>query len=208
MASLTNKDREAVKESLLKEAFEPRFNAIKQKVEDCLRQLVKAEHGKFLDLMADESTRGYLARTVIGELGFHDTPNKANFMMVRPRDYGNRADYYEPSSRYYFNADKNCQLIKGGDVVIPTKLGGWLCQDADLLAEYRALWADYDKAYSTLDAALSSFRTREKFAEAFPEFAKRLPPAKQKAGLPVVIASNVLADLAAVGVPAVEEASQ
>lgn len=202
MAALTNADRDAVKFSLLKEAFEPRFNAIAARAEDQLRALVKAEHSKFLQLLADPATKGYIASTVQNEIALFDAGNNEGFMMVRPRDYSKRAEYHEPRSRFHTRDDNNYSLVKGGNVVIPTKLGSWRCEDPALIAEYRATWDDYAKAYSTLDATLASFRTREKFAEAFPEFAKCLPPAKQKVGLPVVIASNVLADLAAVGVPA------
>lgn len=198
MTILTNKDRAAVKQSLLKEAFEPRFDALAAKVEKALADTVKNEHPKFLQLRADPEAAPYVAATVNGELRLSDG---SGFLFTAPADYSKVASNRRICARYYL-ADENLRRFRGGNVTVPPQMTDWKCEDTALLAEYTALWEEYAVAYRTLDDALSSFRTREKFTAAFPEFAKRLPPAPHKAGLPAVVTSDVLSKLAAVGVPA------
>lgn len=171
MAVLTNADRAAVKESLLREAFEPRFTALVGKINDELRQMVRAEHPVFLELLADDNTREYVAASTNRIIGFYESCD-------------------------------GDEKLRSFLVTVPKQMTYRCSNSPGLLTEYRAIWSDYDKAYRTPNGALMAFKTREKFSEAFPDFAKRLPAPPMKSGLPTIITSNVLADLEAVGVPA------
>ena len=71
-----------------------------------------------------------------------------------------------------------------------------------IITDYDQAWDDYRTAYEKLSSLLASYNNREKFAADFPDLAKHIPPLVKSVGLPCVIVTDVMAELAKVGVPA------
>ena len=194
MQKLKKADRELVLRKVLTEAFEGRFNALRDEMHAQIAADVAAAHPRFVELYSDVASKPYIAYQHL-----HTTALPDGRIAYRPC-YGRRVE--EPNTRiWYGSADDASAINLSAKTYLPAPANySAKLTDEAVQAKYNKAWADYTAAYDKVSAVLNSYTTREKLAEDFPDFAKHIPLA-QKIALPSVIVSDVLADLAAVGVP-------
>lgn len=196
MANLTNDDRNAVIGAALKATFEPRFHALRKRMNDHLKQHQAEKHAHFIKLASDPETLQYLqwhSRTV-----FYIHMKDGNAYAGQPNDWT------QPSTKpERWVTDKNTTKLGSDDLIITSKIGSsFVILDSAIIADYHQLWDDLTAARNKLSELLHSYRVREKFAEAFPDLAKHLPAPRTPNRLPAVIVDDVRANLAALGIAA------
>lgn len=198
---LKKEDRELVLRKVLTEAFEKRFYDIGDELVIRARAQVAAEHPRFVELLLDEQAKQYIY--AISRYAIFAKVDDTEFRYARPHRYGQPAEM--PAQRWYNKERQNAtEIIARLSLHVPGGYGDVYINSPEIIERYRKAWADYTEAQAKLSALLNSYSTREKLAEDFPEFAKHVPLAQAKAKLPAVIVTDVLAELAVLGVPAKE----
>lgn len=195
MTTLKNSDREEALRRILETNFSARFAAINARLQELLREHLKKEHPHFIKLVSDANFRRYT--TTQNVRNFYFKIDGENVRAAIPC-YGKWAEM--PAPRVYLDREKHT-LMQDNDTAVPYFMSEYYADDAKLIKEYRATWADYTAAYEKLSALLWGYGTREKFTTDFPEFAKFLPPVVVKAKLPAVIVKDVRKDLRRLGIP-------
>lgn len=196
MQKLKKSDREIVLTKVLTAAFEPRFLGLRDTMHAEVAEAVKQQHPRFVELYADEASRRYLYVLTASTVTLSDKR-----VAYRPV-YGGYAK--EPNVQNCYCVNKNAAKLELSQKVhlrVPSSFSAHV-DTATTIAAYDKAWSDYTTAWNTLSALLNSYTTREALAADFPEFAVHVPLATGKVKLPAVIVGNVLAELAAVGVPA------
>lgn len=198
MTTINKEDRRAVKHAVLSAAFEPRFNAVQAIMRAHLLIHVESEHPQFVRLYKAKENRPYLQ---VARSSRFTVPSKTRTVIAcRPRNYGEAS---EAARHSYVTSDENLSTLVAEDIAIPGSFGReFSISDANVIAEYDAVWKDLQAAYYTLSQLLASYKVREKFEKDFPELAKHLPEARQVSRMPAVIVKDVRADLAKFGIPA------
>lgn len=189
---LNKADRQQVIERVLRDAFEPRFNALAERLREAALASSIENDRIFYELHSDPENRKYLHSYRCNNFYIGDADNTRTAMAPI---YGLHAR--PPAGRY---ALAGCKRIESRDFV--SCFGNTATvTDSQISADYDAAWEDYGAAYTKMSSLLASYSNRERFIEDFPEFAKHLPPPSVPARLPSVIVGDVLADLAKLGVP-------
>lgn len=198
---LKKEDRELVLRKVLTEAFEKRFYDIGDELVIRARAQVAAEHPRFVELLADEQTKQYVYAS--SRYAIFAKVDGTEFRYARPNSYGRPAEM--PTQRRVDREQQNATESSARlSLHVPGSYGDVFVSTPEIIERYRKTWADYTEAQAKLSALLNSYSTREKLAEDFPEFAKHVPLAQAKIKLPAVIVTDVLAELAVLGVPATE----
>lgn len=195
MQKLKNADRELVLTKVLTEAFVARFNALRDELHANVTANIAAAYPRFVELYNDPTSKPWIACRYLDSVFLPDG-RKA----FRPH-FGKRVE--EPRCASQYSRVDNATGINVSQkqyLPAPQSYTAKITDEA-LQAKYDKAWADYIAAYDKISAVLSSYTTREKLAEDFPDFAKHVPLA-QRMNLPAVVVSDVMAELAAVGVPA------
>lgn len=196
MANLTNADRDAVIGTALKATFEPRFHALRKRMNDHLKQRQQQEHPRFIQLASDPEALKYLQYH--SGTRFCIRTDKGGTNTGMPGIWSEPFRKPEP-----YKNDQNTRDLISEDVLVTSKIGSsFVILDAGIIADYHQVWDDLTAARSKLSELLHSYRIREKFAEAFPDLAKHLPPTRTPNRLPAVIVDDVRANLAALGIAA------
>lgn len=195
MTTLKNSDRDEILRRAMTEAFSPRFASIAASMQLDLRAQLKDRHPKFLALMKNEDTRGYVAFNGVNRMYLID--NDAKLLSAAEPRYGKPVSM--PPPRSYLDSDEYFYL-KAQDTQIPSAFGDVKIANDVILATYTKAWHDYSAARMKLSALLNSYKTREKFETDFPEFSKYLPAIEVKPSLPMVIVKDVRDELAALGI--------
>jgi len=194
MTQLKNSDRDVVLEKVLKESFEPRFQAIFKNVEALARADVADRYPAFVRGWADTDLRPYMRSDI-----FDGSDVKFDANVIAKPIFGKRSAM--PETRYYDCGDNYGRPSFSGDLRTPNPYN-IVITNVELIAEYRNAWADYCEAFSTMRDLVYGYTNREKFETDFPQFAKYLPTRTIKAGELVVQVDDVLAKLKTFGVPA------
>jgi hypothetical protein len=196
MSALKITDREEVLRLVLKEAFEPRFDALLKRAESLLTKHLAKEHPRFVELFADTASRAYLAMSVNTRPYLKNKDNSLACMCSpKYETYDEQPDCKYPNTERYRHFAMS--------PTVPCSLATFVVEDAKLLAAYSQAWVDYSAAWTKLYAVLCSYSQREKLIADFPEFEAYLPELLVKAKLPSVIVKDVRRDLKKLGVPAV-----
>lgn len=196
MATLNNTDRNAVIGGALKASFEPRFNALRLRMNEHLKQYQQENHPHFIKLASDKETLRYLQ--YLSCTHFTIPTGDGGAIAARPNDWEQPSQKPERWER-----NTNTKQLSSDDLIITSKIGSQFCiKDAGIISDYHQIWHDLDAAREKLTELLHSYRAREKFAEAFPDLAKHLPPARTPSKLPAVIIDDVRTSLASLGIAA------
>lgn len=195
---LKKEDRELVLRKVLTEAFEKRFYAVRDAMRAEIAAHIAKTHPRFVELAADETARSYLTSDCVSVVRLPDGRRATSPV------YGTAVE--EPDVRSYYTRSPEWAYLDVSNKVRLAKPSTYTaCVSAPTtIASYDKCWTDYTAAQAKLSALLNSYSSREKLAEDFPEFAKHVPLAQAKAKLPAVIVTDVLAELAVLGVPATE----
>lgn len=188
---MKNSDRADALRRILSDSFAPRFAEINRKLTAALRAHIAQEHPVFRKMMDDDTMRGYVAFSNM-------TRFRINENIAAIPSYGVCGEMPTGTHLGYGNY---CSAMTDSDTPVPAGLGRVSVNDSDLWAEYTSAWSDYLAARNKVMSLLRSYKTRDKLAADFPEFAKYIPPAVVKAKLPSVIVADVRADLKGFGVP-------
>lgn len=180
MTTLTNKIRDEVRTKLLKEAFEPKFTDLRNRIAQHAREWRHINHPVFEELLKHKDTDRYL--------------DKRPFYMVRIGTGTAKIPSYDDSVNHY--------KLRIDEVLVPTvESDTFYITDDGICVEYSSLWDRYKNASVELFKVLMSYRTREKLLVDFPEYEKYLPAIEVKK-LPALIPSEARAKLSAFGIPA------
>jgi hypothetical protein len=180
MTVLTNNVRDEVRTKLLKEAFEPKFTDLRNRIAQHAREWLHVNHPVFEELLARRDAARYL--------------DKRPFYMVRIGMGTAKIPSYDDSVNHY--------KLKIDEVLVPTThADDFYLIDDTIVDEYRCLWERYKNASLELFKVLRSYRTREKLLVDFPEYEKYLPAIEVKK-LPALIPGEARAKLSALGIPA------
>jgi hypothetical protein len=204
MTTLTNAARDSAIADILQDAFDPRFDALEKKLRAEYCAEMKEQHPAFYKAWKDPETKKYLYCTHNPDL--YRVDEGSHIALCRPV-YGRNPGIC--TSRYP-DRDAGYAKIVLKDEVGPVSTGpvstGLNLEDGSaLLAEYRAIWADYGAAFVKIQSLLYTYKVREKFEVDFPSLKKYLPPLPPtKVNLPMPVASKVMEDLAKFGIPAGE----
>lgn len=196
MTILKITDRAEILRIVLTKSFEPKFNKVRDKIQQKVKDALAKDHSVFCKLYADEEARKYLAVGRVRSVCFMLPGGRA--CSASPV-FGKFADM--PENNYNLDREYYSSL-KPDDIYTPTALHELNITDKTLTQLYVKTWADYSAAERKLSALLNSYATREKLSVDFPEFAKHLPRCETKAKLPAIIVKDVRKELSALGVPA------
>lgn len=187
--SLRIADRNQVMERVLRDTFKPQFNEIAKSISELLRQHLNQYHPKFVAAYSDAETRPYLAMRTIWDIKFNSQ------LAVTPV-YGVECEILD--HHRYFTQDKYDKIKS--DILVPSDMDDFRINNLALFTKYQLVWSRYTEAQKKLSSMLYSYRSRDKFTKDFPEFAKFLPPARQKIGLPMVVVGDVRKELCDLGI--------
>lgn len=195
MATKINKKmRDEFLESALRDAFAPRFAALREKLTAHCKAAMEAAHPEFVGALKNKALRPYLA---IGQRWAVATEGRGLFV---PTKYGSFcADQLRDMHagvgsglNYFFLEFDAPGLGKYRPVVT----------DPALLSKYHAIWSGLIDTRSTLSATIAAYATVEKFEADFPQLVKYLPRPARTAGTAVAVqVGDVLEKLAKVGIP-------
>jgi len=196
MATLNNNDRNAVIGGALKASFEPRFNALRLRMNENLKQYQQENHPHFIQLASDKKNLPYLQ--YLSRTRFKIPASDGATEAGQPHDW---TQPFSKPERWARN--NNTKQLGSDDLIITMAIGSEFCAtDALIVSDYHQIWHDLDTAREKLTELLHSYRAREKFAEAFPDLAKHLPPARTPSKLPAIIIDDVRTSLANLGIAA------
>lgn len=202
---ITNAQRTEFLERILRETFEPRFDALQKKIDAAAKAEVERQHPAFVKAHKDEKTRKYMPVSsgsefwVSKDVRAHKparwnavSANRVGQWGVCAKDEGLR--------RMQFNAIQ--PAYHGIEFMLESL--------PELVAEYNALWADFADAQETLTATIYAYSNRVKFEVDFPDLAKYLPKPPKFVGTAVAVqVGDVMQKLAQVGIPpSAKEAQQ
>ena len=189
---MNKKERQSFVNKVLYDAYREKFLDFKKKVR---AEIVLKIPKRFLKLYNNEDDRKYLVRCAVNEILFSD---KNVFCMP---DFGNCQNYM-PDFVYRSSLEDGFEKVRYSDLKVPHSMDTVKLLDSDLLAEYIELWGSYLKAYQEISSLAYSYRSRDKFAAEFPEFAKYLPEKVTIVRLPMIQVDVARDGLASVGIPA------
>lgn len=195
MANLKISDRQHVLRLALAASFDPRFNAIQNRFESHVKNVVEKEHPVFVRLYADADAQCYLASGRVSSIRITLANGCSAYRPV--------CGIYSamPADRDYYRNRDTYRKMSITETPSPASVHEITVSDKAIETAYVSAWDDYSKAYKVLSALLNSYATREKLAADFPEYAKYLPVIETKKKLPMVVVSDVRAELSALGIP-------
>lgn len=204
MTTLTKSDKAALIHKVLFDAFDHRFLALNKEIRQSVQQALAKDHPKFLSLRANEDVKKYIAcnhatRFVVNSLSGAGRP----MIVVKPVNYSSDFTHQitaQSSSNYYLK-ELNAEIIGSIDIIVPLMVGIGVSINQEMEDKYYAIHSDLEAATTKLSALLGAYRLREKFEKDFPELAVFLPAIPVKIAMPAIIIADVLADLAAAGIP-------
>ena len=191
MTTLTKTHRDDAIESILREAFYPRFADIEKQIDRSIEEFIAEQHPSFVSALIDVEFRRYLA---VGSVNNFFTSDEycVAFPKYKTSDLPPKQGYHV--SREFFTRVKSA-------VIVPTGVYNFVISE-ELTATYHKCWTDYISARNTLRDTFYSYRVREKLMVDFPEFEKYLPVIVVAASAPMIVAESVRANLSSLGVPA------
>jgi len=201
MIRLTNKQRTELIEAALRDAFVPRFEALRERLNAFAAQKVREEHPAFVAARADEATRPYLATTQTVTAYVPASDGERDTYWREPLDYAtcSPGSYHEQGHGV---ARRNGLKDIGADGDFPAyRMASVTVDDADIQRGYHDVWENFIEAKATLEAIVWQYSAREKLEADFPNLAKYLPPVVQKCTALSVPVEALKERLALAGVP-------
>ncbi len=200
MTHLKNTDRHYFINRVLHDAFDPRFLDLNKEIRANLTASIKTSHPVFFDLLAKEEMRKYVATTRLRKYYFYSSQRDMNCQMIKPVDYSKEFDYQTHFQSH--QPSRNLQNIGDVDQIMPALAGDAFQPEPALIQKYLTIHEDLAAAKQKVTSLINSYRSREKFEKDFPDLAAFLPAVPVKIAMPAIIIADVMADLAAVGIPA------
>lgn len=198
---MNKQEREYFLSKCLYDAFREQFFNLQKDLETRAMALIPK---RFIELINDEEAKEFVSSYSIAEVEISSADKSQKAIACQPQ-YG--VAHYMPTGSYLSERDRSVvERLKFSAIKVPYKLTSITIEDDALLERYIDLWDRYLKAREQLQSLCLSYRSRDKFAEDFPEYKKYLPPKKVAAKMPAVIVADVRSKLAELGVPPVVEA--
>lgn len=165
--------RQQIIAGALKAAFDPLFDKLVADEEAIAAQMVREQHPRFLELIAQEEAKKYVS--CHGALGIFVSTGPAR----RP-NYLVTSEFLHDHIRVYARG------------IYPTCMSKVQMVNS---YKYDTLWNQYFAARTELAKLVYSYKTLAKLAEDYPEVAKYGPPAQVPASLPMVVNYESLRDV-------------
>lgn len=199
MTTLTKSDKAALIHKVLFDAFDHRFLALNKEIRQSVQSAMAKDHPKFLSLVANDETRKYISSQRVSCFVFKARYLDSDCAVIKPFDYSQSFEKEVYCRSLLRNA--NVQVIGDCDMLVPSQIGCYALVGGVAIDSYYEIHADLGAAKEKLSALLGAYRLREKFEKDFPELAQFLPAIPVKIAMPAIIIADVLADLAAAGIP-------
>lgn len=184
MTILTKTARQEVLTKVLKEAFEPKFADLRQRLVQYAKGWLQTNHPVFVELLARKDAREYLS-----------TKTFWSVYLGGMRCYFPEYGYDDPKH--------GRRVIRIDELTVPyICVDDFAIDDDELKSAYESLWDSYRAAHSELLKVLASYKTREALLKDFPEYATYLTVPVMIKQLPAVIPAESRAKLSALGIPA------
>lgn len=188
-------DRAAAVSAITREAFEPRFDAFKEKVVALVKASVAEQHPRWLELVADPTARRYVSEYTRTGYCSYQVP------LIQPTFSGPVTQYTEKYSRLTPEIQRRC-IYMGATAPCPSHDEYRLdAKHADMVQLYAELWDDFNSAWSTLMDVFNRYQTHEALLADFPEYKDYLPKPKVAASVPMLAPQPIRAQLSKLGVP-------
>lgn len=183
----------------LKSTFEPRFDALKEKLEPLVKKMVEDQHPHFVRAHADKNIRKYMA------ISDSETVRLCGVLVIEPNNSGVKIqERHVTEGRTSYSYGLTCMHFQVANPAYQrTDIN---ITDEALTAEYKGIWADYFVAQETLSSTIAAYATVEKFSADFPALVQFLPVAPSTVRALAVRVEDVTEKLANVGIPAGETA--